>query len=41
MENNTNEITVETAVAAELFAQLPVAAQEALIDLIKSLLSEQ
>jgi len=32
---------LNTVLAAELFAQLPVASQDALIDLIKSLLSEK
>lgn len=45
MDNHANNTTVktdiETAIAAELFAQLPAASQDALIDLIKSLLSEQ
>ena len=35
------EITLETAIAAELFGQLPVETQDAIIDLIKYLLSEQ
>jgi hypothetical protein len=41
MNEHTNEIAVDTAIAAELFAQLPVATQDALIDLIRSLLSEK
>lgn len=41
MENKTTEITVEATIVAELFAQLPVAVQDALIDQIKSLLSEK
>lgn len=41
MENFTKDIPPESAVAAELFAQLQKTAQEALIDLIKSLLSEK
>lgn len=36
-----HNIPIRTAVAAELFAQLPVASQDALIALIKSLLSGQ
>lgn len=39
MENEAKEITVETAFAAELFAQLPVAVQDAIISQLKSLLS--
>lgn len=41
MENDTIGITIETAAAAELFAQLPAAVQDSIIDLIKSLLSGQ
>lgn len=35
------EIPLETAIAAELYAQLPAATQDAIMDLIKSLLSER
>lgn len=41
MDDYTSEFSVDVAVAAELFAQLPAASQDALIALIESLLSEQ
>lgn len=41
MDEHTKEIPPETAVATELFAQLPAALQEAIIALIECLLSEQ
>ena len=41
METRPEPVSPDTAVTAELFAKLPVDAQEALIALIKSLLSEQ
>ena len=41
METRPEPVSPDIAVTAELFAKLPVDAQEALIALIKSLLSEQ
>ncbi len=41
METRSEPASLNTAFAAELFAKLPVETQEALIALIKSLLSEQ
>lgn len=41
METRLDPASPNTVFAAELFAKLPVDAQEALIVLIKSLLSEQ
>lgn len=41
MSTLNNTPSPETADAAELFAQLPTESQDALIALIKSLLSEQ
>lgn len=41
MNRTGKEISQETAAAAELFAQMSAESQDALIELIKSLLSEQ
>lgn len=41
MDEQKKEIPAETAVAAELFAQLPAASQDAIIALIECLLSGQ
>lgn len=41
MESLNEPASLDTMFAAELFAKLPAEAQEALIALIKSLLSEQ
>lgn len=41
METCAESTTLDTAFAAELFAALPVDTQEAIIALIKSLLSER
>lgn len=41
MEPRNESVSLDIAFAAELFAKLPVDSQEALIALIKSLLSEQ
>lgn len=42
-ESQSKELTtsLETAYAAELFSKLPVSAQDEIIDLIKSLLSDE
>lgn len=41
MDNNTNQMAPDTAVAADLFSQLSAETQDAIIDLLKSLSSEQ
>lgn len=41
MEPRNEPVSLDTVFAAELFSKLPAEAQEALIALIKSLLSEQ
>ena len=41
MDEQKKEISHETAVASELFAQLPAASRDAIIALIESLLSER
>jgi len=40
-ESQSKELTLETAHAAELFSKLPAAAQDEIIDLIRSLLSRE
>ena len=35
------QMSIETAYAAELFSKLPLSAQDAIIDLLKSLLSDE
>jgi hypothetical protein len=42
-ESQTNELTIsiETAYAAELFSKLSATAQDEIIDLLKSLLSDE
>ena len=41
MNEHESESQIEIADAAELFSKLPVASQDAIIALLKSLLSEQ
>ncbi len=40
-ESQSKELTLETVYAAELFSKLPAAAQDEIIDLLKSLLSDE